>query len=348
MKSLCTIALILASLLAGCTEPVKPIFETHNPPIEWPRPPDQPRIRYIGSLSGETSLKKPRPVTLKSIIAGPEPTTGFSTPMSVAARGDDVFLCDGQGGAVYHLNLATRDFFSISHAGGEPFGWPIDVTLAGPYIAVADSKRGAVFVMDYDGRDIRTIGQGELTRPASVSWSDARREYWVLDTAAHACVIFDETGNLLHRFGQRGESLGEFNYPAGLVCNDLFGAVIADSMNFRVQIVDPNGVPTRYFGRKGDGAGDFSLPRDVAVDSEGHIYVLDNQFENIQIFDREGRLLMAWGREGRGPGEFYLPAAIYIDAQDRIWIADSYNRRIQVFQYLPEIKMAKGEEITAK
>ena len=338
----------LASLLAGCTEPVKPIFQTHSPPIEWPSPPDQPRIRYIGSLSGQASLKKPRPITLKSILAGPEPTIGFSTPMSVTARGDDVIVCDGQGGAVHHLNLQTRDFYSITRAGNEPFGWPIDVTLAGPYIAVADSKRAAVFVMNFAGQDIRTIGHGALIRPSSVSWSESRREFWVLDAGAHACVIFNEKGEETRRFGQRGESLGEFNYPAGLVCDDTLGAVIADSMNFRVQIVDPNGVPTRYFGRKGDAAGDFSLPRDVAVDSEGHIYVLDNQFENIQVFDREGRLLMAWGNEGQGPGEFYLPAAIHIDSQDRIWIADAYNRRVQVFQYLPEIKMASGEEQMAE
>lgn len=337
--SLKLIALLLVfSALTGCQQPVRPVFERLEPPVVWPPLPDRPRIQYIGAISGEADLHKPKPVTLKSIFAGPEPTIGFSTPTSLAVTGDDIFVCDGQSRAVYHLNLISRDFRAITRAAGEPFEWPIDITLADQNLAIADSKRAAVFVMTTAGVDVRTIGKGSLMRPAAVSWSPARREYWVLDTAAHACVIFNEDGREKSRFGQRGESLGEFNYPAGLICDDRFGAVIADSMNFRAQIVDAAGMPMRMFGRKGDAAGDFSLPRDVATDSDGHIYVLDNQFENIQVFDRQGRLLMAWGQEGRGPGQFYLPSGITIDAQDRIWIADAYNRRIQVFQYLAEEK----------
>lgn len=340
--------ILLLSALSGCQEPVRPIFETHDSPIVWPPAPDQPRLQYIGSLSGESSLNKPKPVTLKSLLAGPEPTIGFSTPTSVAARGDDLFVCDGQNQAVYHLNLVTRDFRAITHADGQQLAWPIDVTLADQHLAIADSKRAAVFVMTTGGADVRAIGKGTLKRPSAVGWSPQHREYWVLDTGAHACVVFGEDGAEKSRLGQRGESLGEFNYPAGLVCDDRIGTVIADSMNFRVQTIDAAGLAKHMFGKKGDAAGDFSLPRDVATDSDGHIYVLDNQFENVQVFDREGRLLMAWGQEGRGPGEFYLPSGISIDAQDRIWIADTYNRRVQVFQYLSEKAIAGNEEQQAK
>lgn len=341
-------ALVLLSALAGCQGPLRPVFEKHEPPIVWPPSPDRPRIAYIGSLSGEDSLNKPKPVTLKSLLAGPEPTIGFSTPTSVAARGDDLFVCDGQNQAVYHLNLTTRDFRAITHADGEQFGWPSDVTLADQHLAIADGKRAAIFIMTLQGADVRTMGKGTLKRPSAVGWNPQRREYWVLDTGAHACVIFDEDGAEKSRFGQRGESLGEFNYPAGLVCDDRLGALIADSMNFRVQTIDAAGLAKHMFGKKGDAAGDFSLPRDVATDSDGHIYVLDNQFENVQVFDSDGRLLMAWGQEGHGPGEFYLPSGISIDAQDRIWIADTYNRRVQVFQYLPEESGTAAEEQEAK
>ncbi len=326
--------IILICLAAGCQQPLRPVFGEKSPAVEWPRRPDVPRIRYIGQLTGEESLGKPRAWDLKALIAGPEPSVAFSTPTSVAARGDRVYVADGQNHAVFVLDLDTRAFRTIDSAGAKTLKWPADLLLAGDLLAVADSMNAAVFLFDLNGRYLRTIGEGSLKRPTALAWNATAGELWVLDAALHACVVFDESGRELRHVGQRGEGGGEFNFPAGMTYSDRVGVVVADSMNFRVQVLNTDGQPRRMFGRKGDAAGDFSMPRDVAVDSEGHIYVLDNQFENVQVFDEAGQLLMAWGQEGRGPGEFYLPSGIFIDAQDRIWVADTYNRRVQVFQYL--------------
>ncbi len=338
-----TPAALLLSAAVGCTQPVGPVFREVWPPVEWPSPPDRPRIRYIGELTGEQSLGKPRPFSLRQLIEGPPPTIGFSTPMSVAVAGERVFVADGQNGAVHVLDLDSRDFHSIDRAAGAPLAWPIDVALAEGQLAVVDSKRAAVFLFGLDGGYVRAIGEGVLQRPVAVAWHESARELWVLDAALHGIIVFDRSGSERRRIGRRGTGAGEFNFPAGLAYRAPVGVAVADSMNFRVQILDGAGAPRRTFGQKGDAAGDFALPRDVAVDSEGHLYVLDNQFENVQIFDEQGRLLMAWGREGRGPGEFYLPAGICIDERDRIWIADSYNRRVQVFQYLAETPAGVSE-----
>lgn len=337
-------AIILFALLPACQRPLRPVFPEIAPPIQWPAPPDEPRVRYIGELSGEESLGKPAAVTLKSLLAGPDPTAGFSTPMGVAvislssrapgAHEDRVFVADGQNRAVHVLDLATREYSVITHAEGGPLEWPLDVDVAGDLLAVADSRRAAVFLYDASGIFIRTVGDGILHRPSGVAWDGKTQTLWVVDSALHACVAFDANGRERMRVGGRGDGSGEFNYPAGIGWGEAVGLVVADSMNFRVQILDGAGRPVRSFGKKGDAAGDFALPRDVAVDRNGHIYVLDSQFENVQVFDAEGRLLMSWGGEGRGPGEFYLPTGICIDARERIWIADSYNRRVQVFQFL--------------
>lgn len=332
-------AILLVGLVAagGCAKPDGPIFQSGLTSIVWPKFPDQPRIRYIGQLAGEQSLNRGRTAwqSVGRVFRGPDPVTGFTTPVGVAARGDSVFVADSQAPAAYFLNLSNRAFRPVREAAG-PLGWPMDVVVMNDEIAVADGKRAEVLVFATSGEYRRSIGRGALKRPTSLAWDSANGHLFVVDAAAHGVVAFDSSGRELWRRASRGTGPGEFNFPAGIAFKTSVGLVVADSMNARVQILSPTGEPIRAFGRKGDAAGDFSLPRGVAIDSQDHIYVLDNQFENVQIFDANGALLMAFGHEGNGPGEFHLPAGIRIDDQDRIWIADAYNRRVQVFQYLAE------------
>ncbi len=116
---------------------------------------------------------------------------------------------------------------------------------------------------------------------------------------------------------------------------------VVDSMNFRVQILDPEGKVIKTFGNVGDGLGQFARPKGIAVDSDGNIYVIDAAFNNFQIFDSEGRLLLFVGSIGKEPGQFWLPAGAYIDGQDRIYVADQYNFRVQVFQYFRDGEQAR-------
>lgn len=329
-------AFLALGAMAACQRPQKPVFPDIAPAIVWPKAPDVPRIRYIGELIGEQSLDR-RPTgwaAVKSALEGPPPVTNFSTPTAVAARGEVVFVADGQARAVYRLNVATREFQTITSAGGAPFGFPIDLALHGESLFVADSARPGVFEFDSNGRYRRTLVIEGLKRPSAIAVHPASGDLFVLDSAAHVCHVIGGDGTRKRTLGRRGASQGEFNYPAGLTFDPRYGMAVADSMNFRVQLLAETGSPLGMFGRKGDAAGDFSMPRDLAFDSQGHVYVVDNQFENVQIFSRDGRLLMAWGQEGLGPGEFYLPSGITIDERDRIWIADTYNRRVQVFQFL--------------
>lgn len=327
----------LAAVGFGCQQPHRVSqFPAAGLPIVWPAAPDTPRIRYIGEIVGEESfgVRTSGLKALGEVFTGPAPKIRFTTPMALAVRGERAYVADGQAGAVYICDLAQRRIDTIREADGKPFEWPIDVVATDDGFAVCDSRRAGVFIFDGNNRFVRAIGAGGLQRPSAVAWRAGAKELWVLDTAAHMCVVFDATGQRIRSIGGQGAQPGAFNYPAGLTWRPGVGAVVADSMNFRVQVLDDAGGAGAVFGKKGDAAGDFAMPRDVAVDSDGNIYVLDNQFENVQIFNRSGQLLMAFGREGRGPGEFYLPSGITIDERDRIWIADSYNRRVQVFQYL--------------
>jgi len=333
--SLCLCASMVLQPLLGCASATREIFPTVFPPIVWPPPPDAPRVRYVGELRGEESLgvRSTGLAALGEAFAGPRSKAAFIRPCAVAVAGDVVFVADTGLAGVHRLDLAQRTYALLRGAPGERMKAPIDVATAGERVVVVDRGRAALEWFDVSGTWRRTEKHPELAAPVAVAWDAVRGGLWLTDAAAHAVFALRDGAAPMKVAGGRGGEPGQFNFPCA-VAPSRDAAFVADSMNFRVQVLDANGRPASAFGRKGDAAGDFALPRDVALDSEGHVYVLDNQFENVQIFDPQGRLLMAFGRGGSGRGEFSLPSGITIDARDRIWIADSYNRRVQVFQYL--------------
>jgi DNA-binding beta-propeller fold protein YncE len=328
-----------AALAAGCQSAPRPIFPPVSPPLVWPPAPERARIRYVGELRGQASLGASPSgwAAMRAALAGPMPQVEFSRPAAVAVAGQRVFVADVGLGAVHLLDLDTRHYELLRGAPGDRLRVPIDLTIVGAdTVAVADRGRAAVDFLGIDGRWRATKRWPELAAPVAIAWDPSRQLIWLADAAAHACLACRPQGALGRRIGRRGDAPGEFNFPRAVAAYPPAGLVVADAMNFRIQVFDDADRPVLQFGQKGDAAGDFAAPRGVAVDSDGHIYVLDNQFENVQIFDQRGRLLLAFGQGGSGLGEFALPAGITIDGQDRIWIADSLNRRVQVFQYLSE------------
>lgn len=341
-------AACLASLLigiGGCKTGDAPKFTFAGTGLVWPGPPDPPRIRYLGEITGEASLGRQKSIgeSLAELVRGPRPEVRLSTPVAVAVDGSRVWIADPAhpgGPCIHALDLDTGNWSPLRTADGLALRWPMDIAVRSGRLAIADARSAVIFVQGDPANRFRAIGSGALVRPSGVAWDESG--IWVLDSGAHGIVCFDESGRELRRFGVRGSEPGAMNFPAALclVRGDAGERLlaVADAMNFRVQLLDESGGARSVFGKKGDAAGDFSLPRDVAADSEGHLYILDNQFENVQIFDRAGALLMAFGRGGRGAGQFNLPTGITIDAADRIWIADTYNRRVQVFAYLAEAR----------
>src|ERR1041384_1645407 len=81
--------LVGVAALMGCAGPSGPIFPAVVPSIVWPKPPDAPRIRYVGQLKGESSLgRKPAGLAaLRAVLGGPPPVIDFATPMAVAVDG---------------------------------------------------------------------------------------------------------------------------------------------------------------------------------------------------------------------------------------------------------------------
>lgn len=337
----------LLLLGAGCAKPPGVIFPRVEPPLVWPQPPDQPRIRYVGQLGTNEDLKPGRSAFqgFGQALFGKREVYSMLSPFALATdRRDRLFVADNGAQLVHVFDLKTRKYQRWAPnrtADGkirrEQPGFTQPVAVAwdpAGRLLVSDSLAGLIYVFDARGVPRGHIGQGLVSRPAGIVVDPATGRIFVADVMGHQVIVLSRDGQLLQRVGQRGERLGEFNYPTNVALDPQGRLYVSDSLNFRVQQFSPDLKPMRQIGEQGDVPGTFAQPKGLATDSAGHLYVVDARFENVQIFNDRGQLLLYFGEEGSGPGHFWLPAGIFIDGQDRIWIADAFNRRVAVFDYL--------------
>ena len=327
---------------AGCARPAGDIFAPFEPAVVWPLPPDPPRIRCLGQIRSSEDLlpaKSGWQVFQERLHPEEARPTTLNKPHAVAVLGQRVYVTDTGAACLHILDLEQRTHRRIESAGGDRLTSPAGVAVGPTSVFVTDAVLGDVIEYSPGGDFQRRLGI-DLHRPSGLAYCPDNDRLYVIDTAAHRCVIVGRdrrdaaNWSVVGTFGQRGTEPGMFNFPTDIAYHPLMGLIVSDTLNFRIQVLGLDGAFKSQIGRKGDGAGDFSLPKGVAVDSDGQLYVVDAHFENVQVFRSDGQLLLAFGGEGDQLGQFAVPTGIAIDDRDRIWVADSYNHRLQILQYI--------------
>lgn len=330
----------LVTLNTGCFRMAVP-EDRALPVLLYPAPPDIPRISFVNSLSRPEHVgieESPLQGFLRFLIGRAE--TPMANPYGLEVDAEGRLYVVDQFLKKIHMYDAKAKQYALLPDHGVAFVSPVDIAI--------DNKRGRIFVSDSAQAVVRIfskagfqpageIRSGGMGRPTGIAVNEATGELLVVDTLNSSILRFslDDLG-LKGIFGIEGSEAGRFHSPTHIAVTPNGQILVTDSLNFRVQVLSPEGRFISAFGAAGDSPGYFSRPRGVAVDSDGNIYVVDALFDNVQIFNREGQLLMAFGRPGNAYGEFWLPSGIYIDSQNLIYVSDSYNRRVQIFQYLKE------------
>jgi DNA-binding beta-propeller fold protein YncE len=339
---LCLAGLALLVSCAGCARNRGDLFFPPDALVVWPEPPEQPRIRYLGTLSTEADLKREASWVqgFGELIFGKDDVGVLLAPYAVALDSDGrMFVTDAAGAVVHIFDLKSRRYRQFADlVGQERLARPVGLTIAGNWIYVVDSKLRKVCVFDKSGRFVFSFGAGRFERPSGIAYSPGDKTVYVADTAGHTIYAFTGSGKFIQQIGARGIGPGAFNFPTHLWVDKAGTLYVSDTLNYRVQMFNSEGQFLRMFGRQGDRPGYFAHPCGIATDGFGNIYVTDRQFENVQIFNSQGEILMAFGQEGTAPGQFWLPASIFIDDRNRIYVADSFNKRIQVFELLEKIE----------
>ncbi len=325
---------------SGCGPQESDLLKAPATPLVWPEPPDQPRITYLGAVSGESDMEKPASLFdgVGALLFGTKPVGILVSPYAVAVDPTGIMYVADTGGAVVHaFDLRTRDYRQFSDLDqGTKLRRPVALMTSTERVYVVDSGLRQVCVFRRNGGFLFAFGQDRLARPAGIACRRSQGTIYVADAGRHTICVFDHEGKPLREMGMRGTGPGQFNFPTHLCTDEAGRLYVSDTLNYRIQVFDPGDRFVRMFGQQGDRPGNFAHPCGIATDQSGNVYVTDRQFENVQIFDAQGHILMALGQEGSGPGEFWLPAGLFVDGRGRLYVADSFNKRIQIFELLKE------------
>lgn len=345
--------LLLLALLAACAQTPQimryDIAAGAGPDSAkvWPPPPEVPRYRFAGQLTGEDNFipveqREPgagerflrwlvglgqRPSKPRILI---RPQSGMADP--AAGR---VYVTDQGRQAVFVFDESEGRLQIWDQADGNSrFRSPVGITAAdNGEILVADSMLARIVRLDKEGNPRGSFGQSLLQRPTGLARDPLSNHLFVADTAAHDIKVLNSSGGLVTRIGRRGTGPGEFNAPTHLAfaAGKLY---VSDTLNTRIQVLSADGEPLAQIGKRGLYIGNLTRPKGVAVDADGNVYVVESYYDHLLIFSQQGEFLLPLGGSGNAIGQFYLPAGAWSDNRDRIYVADMFNRRVIILQYL--------------
>ena len=134
--------------------------------------------------------------------------------------------------------------------------------------------------------------------------------------------------------------------PYGVAVDGKGNLYIADTFNYRIRMVTPDGMISTVAGNgvlTGDSAfaanSTIGVPYAVAVDGSGTLYIADGGSDRIYRATPDGglRLIGGSGRHGfdgdGGPawnGSVNFPWGIAADRSGRVYFVDSQNNRVRV------------------
>ncbi|MBT3288043.1 MAG: hypothetical protein HN849_34195 [Victivallales bacterium] len=212
-----------------------------------------------------------------------------------AAFGPDGRLYLGLGRCLGVLDLATGKVTEWRDLGKRALVGSIAVGER--TVMAGDSGTRAVWVFDLAGNELARITnegapEGEGDAP-SVHFDVTRAlddTFWVTDGGRHAVVHYSTTGQMLGRFGKRGEAIEEFGgccNPAHLATFPDGRLLVVEKKPDLVKVLHPDGeldcvvAPPKAFILK-------TFLADAATDSKGRALVLDPKQMQVRIFVAKG------------------------------------------------------------
>ncbi|XP_058969835.2 E3 ubiquitin-protein ligase TRIM71-like [Pocillopora verrucosa] len=208
----------------------------------------------------------------------------FESPSDVTFLNDDeILVADECNDRIQQLNVQTGNFvksFGKNGSGDGEFENPLSVCITsdGRFIVVADYKNNRIQLFTMDGEPVFKLGNSGPERLDSPFSCVCYEEKLFVTDKNNDCVkVFDERGQFLYKFGEKGNGDGQLIQPCGL-CVDKYGnLLVCDTGNERIQQFSSEGT----FTGKTSSKVNPMLPCGVATMPDDRILISD--FREVKI-----------------------------------------------------------------
>jgi DNA-binding beta-propeller fold protein YncE len=313
---------------------------------------------------------KPKPIVLKPsarggsvLMEGGQPGGGygqFSYPRGIAVDNDgNIYVADSRNHRIQKINgktgKFTDQFGSFVDAGKLSGGdakklvaqspgkvnEPNGISFGGPngdiYVADTWNNRIQVFGTNGHSKNVFTADDGFFApRELAV---DATGDVYVADTGKHRIVKFDPAGKKIRAWGainsktgapQAGDKKGEFNEPIGLAVDAAGNLYVADRLNFRIQVLTPEGQVLRTWKVNGWSKDQVDMEPHMALDQpHGLLYVTDGRGKKIYCYhSADGSLAGEYANDATGNPILAVPLGVAVDKEGNVYAVDAGTGKI--------------------
>jgi len=158
--------------------------------------------------------------------------------------------------------------------------------------------------------------------PSSIGFG--RNGNWAVVDMLNFCIcLYDNEDHLVRKIGSRGQSIGQFYWPARVTFDDEDHLYITDG--HRVLKFTIDGDYSLQFGRYGSDDGELRYPDGLIVHN-GKVYVTDKHNSCISVFYTDGVFHQAIGRE-----QLNYPCDVAVTSSDELLVVDESHNCIYKF-----------------
>jgi len=214
-------------------------------------------------------------------------------------------------------------------------------------IYIADGGNFRVVVLNSDGSLKRIIGNTTVLPHVNLSQVAVGPDgkVYVADRDKNRVQVFDAYGTYLNQIGQTtaGSGIGvslQFNVPTGVAVGADGKIFVADSKNYRIVVLHPDGSYLTHFGgTQGNSTTQLNEMAGLAVDAAGRVYVTDRFNERILVLKPNSTgttfsYASHFGSAGEGDGQFradYHLNGVAVDQSGKVYTVETGPMRVQIF-----------------
>ncbi|XP_065052654.1 E3 ubiquitin-protein ligase TRIM71-like isoform X3 [Rhopilema esculentum] len=190
---------------------------------------------------------------------------------------------------------------------------------------------------------VKSIGRkgqnfGEFNGVFAVAVDVRQRRILATDYNNHRVQVFDEQGNFLFLFGERGMADGQFQSPTGIGVGPGGEIIVCERLKGRIQVFGNDGTfQRRYLLNELKASA-------LTVDFSGRIIIADYTNCCIYILDPILERWSKFGAFGYGPGELQYPCYVTTNKDGHIFVSDMHNSKIQVYDGEGIFRMSYGRK----